>query len=629
MAAARSWPPRLRAADANKSECDIDNVRVPSGAAEAGSKDATIVTIPDKNDDQDHCRFFTGSSRIRDLKEAVGAFIDEIDTNDQTGPDGNPRPGGRLGNRISIITFSGYEYGDDCSARLDAPLTQLSEDTVDDLKDIVAGFTLDSGTRPNDGFSHGTYGANHQFATSGRTGTIGEDYSRTIVFFTDGQPDGEASNASSNWNTTIASAHASKTTYGANVFSVLLLSSQEAEGTDTWKFMNYTSSNYPEATSLLTDPGEGGDSGFYQDASGETINLASIFRAIANASGGSATTAGATTQVRDIVSSSFKLPIDTSTMTEEQIQAWAADNVKVYTSRIGSDGKSWHSLHTLTDAVVNVEGAQVTVSGFDFTKPDIKDENGYTPQNTSNYGNWVGKRYYDATHSYYAGYKLVVKFPIFAIDNATGGNNSATNTKESGVYVWNSEEQVFENVNSYEVPITNVPINLVIEKTGLRHGQSATFEIERCRPKNWVEGAPLADNLHRLEYNDYGKPLPNDNWENWSKVVITNKGADGAAVIKTLRSLDANYVYRIVEDKWGWSYDVEGAKINDDYPNTSNQLTNPFRFHNIEKDDAVRHAEAVVINHFATSSTANDARVEGSYKSSKVESFDSPNPIQN
>lgn len=623
------------------SSYNIDNVSIPEGAAETDDPDDPFVTIPQSTSST--CRFRTGPSRISVLEDAVCAFIDVINTNDKENADGTPRTGGRLGNRISIITFAGDKYGyynsstDWCSAKLNTPLTTLSDDSANSLKTKVSNFILDGGTRPNSGFSNETNGANNQFATSERTGTVGHDYTRTIVFFTDGAPEpyeseGGPSDPNGDWNTTIGSSNVSKNTYGANVFSVLM---DENATENSLNFMNYVSSNFPNAQSLLVDPGTGGDAGFFFDASSSSSNLTTIFKTIAHAAGGSSSTVGATSQVRDVVSSSFKLPIDTSTMTEEQIQAWADENVKVYTSRIYSDGDDWHSLKELSDAVVHVEGAQVTVSGFDFTKDDIKDENGYTPQNTENYGNWVGKRYKDATHSYYAGYKLVVKFPIFAIDNATGGNTTQTNASGSGLYVLG--ENGYESVNNYEVPVVNVPINLVIKKTGLRHGQSATFEIETCIMQT--------DNEGNIVYNEYGKPVPfvvdeddprydkNDNntpgWHNWSKVVLTNKGADGAEVTKTLRSLDAKYIYRIVEDKWGWSYDVYGAKIDDDYPNTANQLTNPFRFHNQEKADAVKHAEAVVINHFATSSTAGDSKVEGSYKSSKVESFESENPITN
>lgn len=628
--------------DRKGSSYNIDNVNIPEGAAETDDPDDKFVTIPQTTSST--CRFCTGSSRIRDLEEAVCAFIDVIDNNDKNNADGTPRTGGRLGNRISIITFAGPKYGyynddsDWCSARLNSSLTSLSDNSVQSLKSEVSKFILDSGTRPKSGFSNPTNGANNQFATSGRTGTVGHDYTRTIVFFTDGAPepyssssDWDPTDPDGDWDPTVVSANTSKNTYKASVFSVLMDSSAS---NDSKTFMNYVSSNYPNATSIRQEPApEGGDSGFFMDASSSSSNLTTIFKSIAHAAGGSSSTVGATSQVRDVVSSSFKLPIDTSTMTEEQIQAWADANVKVFTSDITSDGNSWQTPVAFANPGVTVAGSQVTVTGFDFTKDDEYDADGFTVTP----GNWVGPRYSASapTTAYYAGKKLIVQFNIFAIDDATGGNTTQTNASGSGVYVLG--DNGYESINDYEVPIVNVPINLVIKKTGLRHGQSATFEIETC--------IMLTDNEGKIVYNEYGKPVPfvvdeddprydkNDNntpgWHNWSKVVLTNKGADGAEVTKTLRSLDAKYIYRIVEDKWGWSYDVYGAKIDDDYPNTANQLTNPFRFHNQEKADAVKHAEAVVINHFATSSTAGDSKVEGSYKSSKVESFESENPITN
>ena len=121
----------------------------------------------------------------------------------------------------------------------------------------------------------------------------------------------------------------------------------------------------------------------------------------------------------------------------------------------------------------------------------------------------------------------------------------------------------------------------------------------------------------KIQYNALGKMMPDpDTWdENFSKVIVTNKGADGAKVTKMLLSLDPAYVYRITEDKWGWSYEMtgQGGVLSTDVVEI-----NPFKFNNDEKEDAVKHAEAVTINHFSTST--HDS-YEEHYKSSKVESF--------
>lgn len=662
--------------DDHLSNYNISSVVPPPMAAYSESPSAPIVTIPAaQNGDYHYSYIWTGSSRTRDLFEAVSSFIGKINENDYLTPEGTPRPQ-RLGNRLSIITFSGKRYGyynsdtDFCSSRVISPLTTMSDEYAASLQDDLKNYYLDSGTLPTHAFNHDNNGATAQFELPGRAGkTVNEDYTRTVVFFTDGSPDGTGSDATSNWNTAISGAYLCKYRYKATVYSVALLSEGEADPNpapveidpddteediqekikarqkkiDTYWFMHYTSSNFPNAMNLTT-PGAGGsaDAGYTTIADNETINLSRIFNSIAEAAGGASTSAGTSTQVRDVISSSFKLPIDTSTMTDQQIQAWADANVKVYTSEIASNGRSWKTRVELADAQKSIStvpetGApQISVTNFDFTLDDQYDEHGFTIQGQE--GNWIGERHPDgnASHTYYAGKKLIIEFKIVAIDNATGGNNTQTNAQGSGVYIYHPDEDTYDSVNNFTVPITNIPINLVIEKTGLRHGQSATFEIETCIAKRDSEG--------NIYYNEYGKPEPdvvpeddpryieNDinspGWHNWSKIVLTNKGENGAKVTKTLRSLDARFIYRIVEDKWGWSYNMYGAKIDNDYPNTANQLTNPFRFHNEERTDAVKHAEAVVINHFATGETAGDAKMEGSYKSDKVESFESDNPLQ-
>ena len=114
-------------------------------------------------------------------------------------------------------------------------------------------------------------------------------------------------------------------------------------------------------------------------------------------------------------------------------------------------------------------------------------------------------------------------------------------------------------------------------------------------------------------------------WEPFSKVVVTNKSkVDGAEVTKVLRALDPFWVYMVLEDDWGWAYEMSGSNPGDAVtgePTTSLVEINPFKFENKEKKDAVKHAEAVTINHFQGT---NSSSREEHYKSSKVESFTNP-----
>ena len=96
---------------------------------------------------------------------------------------------------------------------------------------------------------------------------------------------------------------------------------------------------------------------------------------------------------------------------------------------------------------------------------------------------------------------------------------------------------------------------------------------------------------------------------------------DGAEVVKDVLVLNPYWVYLVLEDDWGWAYTMTGDTNQvgeDDTYTTSSFEVNPYRFHNEEKTDAVKHVEAIRINNFKTSER--DADVELT-KSSKVESF--------
>lgn len=374
--------------------------------------------------------------------------------------------------------------------------------------------------------------------------------------------------------------------------------------------MDYISSNFPDgqasATNTFTCTGNRASSDYYKDAN-ET-DLTDIFESIAQSSGGSAETIGSSTEVRDVVTSSFTLP-----------EGADADDIEVAVYKISSDGTSWtedtsYDTSGISPVVgTNAEGnSTVTVKGFDYSMDDTTKGAGD--------GNWVGIRYDSGNHQFYAGRKTVISFKIIVNDgdNPVTGGGTETNTADSGVYVLIDGEYVC--VNHYTKPATTLSVTIVINKTGLRHGESATFEIGRCRPKNWDESKSLEDNIAAIEYNAIGKPVPSlaadADWGNWSKVILTNKGADNALVTRTLVALDPYWVYKVEEDDWGWAYDLTGTAT---YSNTSEIAINPFNFTNKEKEAVVKHAEAVTINHFATS--ASGTAKEEHYSSSKVESF--------
>ena len=283
----------------------------------------------------------------------------------------------------------------------------------------------------------------------------------------------------------------------------------------------------------------------------------------------------------------------------------------------------------------------------------------------------VGERYRTKTDAYWAGKKLIIEFKVQANGEATGGDGSATNHPDSGIYVQEFNEDgspkldgdgnpIYHRVNQYDVPHTPLPILIKIEKDGLRTGESATFQLFRARPKPKKDasgnplyyavdqsGKPTTEETTTVTaypiwiYNAIGKPLPDLHefdsnggkldpydpmdylegigWDDWSKVVLTNKGADKVAVLKTLYGLDPGWVYMVVEDDWGWAYELTGESTHE---TTSDSELNPFQFHNKartvngEGKPIVKHAEAVTINHFQT--LEGEGAREEHYKSSKT-----------
>lgn len=342
------------------------------------------------------------------------------------------------------------------------------------------------------------------------------------------------------------------------------------------------------------------EGGYYRRIEGDD-DFSSIFKTISNASGGSASAADQDTQIRDVVSNSFVLPDD-----------FDASSVTIKIWDIKSDASGWENesdatgVTTTIKDVVGADGEtrkEMIVEGFDFSADGEKDAHGfYTDPDDE--GNWVGKRYTDRTTYHYAGKKIVISFKIKANDEATGGDGTNTNHPDSGVYLCVKDEngnpvldaqgnRQYTKVTSYPIPNTNLPLIIKITKDGLLHGESATFEIHRCSPKKNADGSFVTNAL--------GKPTPDGNWENWSKVILTNKGTDGAEVTKILYALDPAYVYEVTEDDWGWSYELSGTGS---ALNTSEVEVNPFNFHNTLKEGVAKHAEAVTINHFQGTESA-------------------------
>lgn len=552
------------------------------------------------------------------MKAAVKKFIGVVNKSDKEDANGNPR-GKRLGNRIAIVIFGSDSYtalggwvklGNDKN-EID------NEDGFTSLNTYIDGINADGGTRVDLGIN-----AAKELISSSTAAY------KTVVLFTDGIPGGGRWNADDIdiADDAIDYSNDIKGRDGKNatVWTVGLFEDMSTENKDrTDIYMNRVSSNYYNVTSMTSSATAAEDQKYYLEVSGDK-DLEKIFEDIAQESTDHETIDGST-QVRDVLTSSFTLPDD-----------FTPSKVRIYTEdyHVIDEKETWNNRQ---DNPAGVSAKEVETNKVDENGNNILDENGnpiklktvqvegfdFSKDDSAvgvYDGNWVGPRKVQGVTTY-AGKRLVIEFEIEQVAGITGGAGTATNTTQSGIYKKNSDG-TYENINPFKVPHPVLSVNIVIKKSGLRHGESATFEIERCRPKNWDESKTLEENLKAMEYNALGKPIPSvaddGEWENWSKVIVTNKGNNGDEVVKTLVALDPYYVYRVAEDTWGWAYDLVSTS-GSNKENTSTVEINPFKFKNTEKENTPKHAEAVTVNHFnyTISGGEFDGKQAEYYKSSK------------
>ena len=590
---------------------------------------------------------YTRETRLAALKRATCDFIKVIEINDKYEDEAgtierkiNGVPT-RLGNRISIVTFS--SSANVIVSLQDGELKDVStvdptKSTSEYLQDQVNGFTNGTGTRPDLGINQ----ANDQFKNYVSAARM-KIASRTVVVFTDGEP--YPNNNNENYNTAIASALKSKTKddpetttevegYDATVFTVGLFSSTPADDSNLWTFMNYMSSNAPKAASMstsATDAGFDKTKGYYKDASAENADLSAVFTEIAHQSGGSSTSLSAGSSNVDVVSNSFKLPDGTNTTNIQNV-------VKIFVAKlkeIDANGEyvfytEYLKGHTPDDYVyypidedgnisetaqkvdpnisVALEGTNtIKVTGFDYSSCYCGPvyEEGWDPKNKT----WAENRPHVES---YQGYKIIIMIPIKMNPDTVGGPNCATNDKGSGIYIHADDKDAFIK---YESPTVSLPVNVYIEKRGLEGRESAKFIIESAlipETENWkvtditkwdyVSTVFVTNSPNTVKSKD-GYPMVRvkgmpatkiTGYKNAAGEVVAEK--DETHTIPVQRGL----IYRITEENWSWSYTPGTAP----QYTVTDKIDNPFTYGNTKKDRIdieVRHSESKATNIFNAS----------------------------
>lgn len=259
-----------------------------------------------------------------------------------------------------------------------------------------------------------------------------EKRNRIMIVFTDGVP-----SSWSGYNSTVAQnaidyAATAKLPikdggYGATVYGIGIFSGADAtkagstgQGSTDADKGNYFLQNVSSNNGVPQSPS-------YYLSAGDMGTLSSIFQQISGniESGGSSTTLGSETIVKDIISPYFKLP-DGTTLADIRIDTYAC------TGKTG-DTYSWSSTsggNGGATADIGTDG-QVNVTSFDFS------------------ANWCGLDN-GAPH----GKKLVISFEVEPKSGFLGGNSVDTN---GGAYIYENGEAK-EPLMEFEKPVVDVKI---------------------------------------------------------------------------------------------------------------------------------------------------------------------------
>ena len=468
-----------------------------------------------------------GGSRLNALKSAANAFASAVAAK-AAGADGDINtPADNVNHRIAVVGFAcgerynytnynykntevfvgrnQYAYGTAAQGQYGNAFQDMNTSTgVANISASIGALDADGGTLTNLGLEM----ANGIF---GETPIAeGEARNRVIIVFTDGVPgwSGYESNIATR---AIAQAHTAKNTYGATVYSIGIFSGADAtsagnqSGSETAKanwFMQQVSSNngtprYPS----------------YYLSAGDSGSLSSIFQQISNniTTGGSSTTLGSETVVKDIISPYFTLPAGT-TASDIRINTYDCTgkngNTYTWSSTSGGDG----------GASATVNGDQVSVTGFNFSE------------------NWCGTETSAQGTTTVRGKKLVISFTVDPKNGFLGGNDVITNAS-AGIYENGSAQTP---VMTFEQPTVNVPIQDVTV-TAQDKNVYLLGEVTADELKN---GATVKVGNVELKLNESNYGL--EAWQTaYVDITVVVKDAAGNVVDDKIANLDDDTTYTI------------------------------------------------------------------------------------
>lgn len=393
-------------------------------------------------------------SKLNALKIATKHFIDAAEASSD--PD-HP-------NRISIVKFAGTNnstIGNDTYRESGNTYnySQIVQNLTDvngnasTLKNAVDALAAGGATQADFGMQHA------QTVLS----TTDSSRKKVVVMFTDGEPTSGNSFETAVANGAITAAKALKDS-GTTIFTVGCFNSTPS--TNTTNYMNYVSSNYPNATSL-TNCGTAVEDAKYYSTATTSADLTSIFQTISQEIGGASVKLESSTVLKDTISGYFDL--DTTDGVD-------AKKITVHTETctgINADGNptAWSNDNNEGQYQYVLDGKAITVTGFDYS------------------ANWVGSH-----NGQPGGKKIVLEIPIKPIDEKCWGLGLPTNDAgNSGIYVDG------KSVAPFPVPTVNFPYYEIVHVKQNADGTfSYTGDTEETLGKTVVPTETLANRV-RIE----------------------------------------------------------------------------------------------------------------------------------
>ena len=383
--------------------------------------------------DTSHTQFYTRTektktAKITALKTAVNAFIDNVA---KESPDSN----------IAIVKFAGEstdaigddthtEYHNNGSAicnytQIVKKLTTVDAAGSTELKEAVNKLAAKGPTSADRGMEH---------AKNIIQSDPNKDRQKVVVMFTDGAPThwsgGDFDTVA---NGAIAASKSIKEA-GATVYTIGCFGTTPSSDTDT--YMNYVSSNYPNATSMTSGGTKADPANYYKTVS-SAADLNNIFQDISHTVGGTTVTLGSTSVLRDVISDSFTLP-----------EGYKDGDIKAYSvSCTGKTGDTyiWANTPDAGKYTVTVDPSDnKTINVTDFSYAD----------------NWVDQFGVEDSPSGGTshGKKLVVQIPI--VPKTTAYGDCDTNGPASGIYATGVDGE--EPVQTFPSPKVYIPYFTVV-----------------------------------------------------------------------------------------------------------------------------------------------------------------------